>query len=456
MKSKLIGLFLFLLFFSGQIFSTDFKSMVLLIDSSYDVRSAALDVEQSRGQIAALSHPGDVLFSLDPSVKVLTVDDDDVQFGEEVSLTGSASIKIPVGLSALEKEKLAFTQFDLKRKEEALEAARKATFISLYSMYQDIWLLQKEEEILKRELEAEELSYKAASERYALGSITIKALQDAGDSYDEKNEEMLQNSLEQRISWFKLKTVIELEEEPVSLSRIVLDIGELPKPPDLYDWLNTNHPLLKAEREKISQLEQTVDRLGKADLDLSVRAFFNSVNNTVTASVSYDFMNPLITPSVGFPIYTFGDIPSSSGGSATWNVGMSVSLGLGTGKTDKLTIEDLELEIQRSRYRLDYLSENVNLVLRSAYQQHVKNISSMDEALRNLDLSENNRKIVSARKELNQTSELDLLMSENAMQRSLWKIEAARIAMEKSWLNLLDSALKLDIESLNVREAEND
>lgn len=246
-------------------------------------------------------------------------------------------------------------------------------------MYQDIWLLQKEEKILISELEAEELSYKSASERYALGSISIKALEDARNSYNEKNEEMLQNNLEQRISWYKLKTLIELEEDPVPLSRIVLETGELPKPPELYAWLNTHHPLLVAEREKISQLEKTMARLGKADLDLSVKAFFNSVNNTVTASLAYDFIDPLITPAIGFPVYTFGEIPSSSGGgAATWNLGLTVSLGLGTGKSDRLTIEDIELELQRSRYRLDYLSETVNLSLRTAYQEHVKNISAME------------------------------------------------------------------------------
>jgi outer membrane protein TolC len=453
----LMGVSVLLLLFSGQVYSTDFQAMVRLIDSSFEVRSAALDVEQSRVDLELLSHPGDVSFSLDPSVKFLTVDDEDVQFGEEISISGTVSAKIPVGLSSPEKERLTFSQFDLQQKEETLKSARIETFISLFSMYQDIWLLQREEVILEKELDAEELSYKSASERYALGSISIKSLEDARDNYDEKNEEMLQNKLEQRISWYKLKTIIELEEDPVILDRIVLETGELPKPPELYEWLNANHPLLRAEREKIGQLETTMARLVKVDLDLSVKAFFNSVDNTVSASLSYDFMDPLITPAVGFPVYTFGEIPSTSGGgAATWNLGMTFTLGLGTGKSDRLTIEDLELELQRSRYRLDYLSETVNLALRTAYQQHVKNTTALDEAQRILDISENNRKIVSARKELNQTSELDILLSDNAVDRSLWKIEAARIAMEKSWLNLLQSAVKLDPDSLIIREAEND
>lgn len=47
-------------------------------------------------------------------------------------------------------------------------------------------------------------------------------------------------------------------------------------------------------------------------------------------------------------------------------------------------------------------------------------------------------------------------MSDNAVERSLWKIEDSRIAMEKSWLNLLQSAIKLDLENLTIREVEND
>lgn len=48
MNRILIGILFLWFLISGQVFSTDFQSMVRLIDSSYEVRSAALDVEQSR------------------------------------------------------------------------------------------------------------------------------------------------------------------------------------------------------------------------------------------------------------------------------------------------------------------------------------------------------------------------------------------------------------------------
>lgn len=434
-------------------FAEGFESIISRIDTSYDVRTAIIELEQSRGTVDELSHPGDIVFSLDPSVKVVTQEGESI--GGEVQVTGSASARIPVSLSAAAKERLAFSTADVKAREVALDAARIKTYISIFSLYQNIWLLQQEEILLGSELKAAELAYRSASERYALGSVTLKVLDDAGSTLEDKKEELLQNTLNQRISWFQLVSIAGVEEEPVSLAAISLKTGELPKPAELYDWVNSRHPLLIAEREKMRQMEVTASRLEKADFDLGFKAFYNSAGNTVTASVGYDFVTPVLTPSIGFPVYTFGEIPSSSGGISTWNLGMTLNLSLGTGKSDRLTVNDLMLEMEKSRLKIDYLTESVNLVLRTAYQQHLKNISALDEARRNLSVSNESRKIVTVRRELNQASDLDVLVADSAVKRSQWKIDAARINVEKSWLTLLNSALKLNPEELVIIGGEN-
>ncbi|MBN2655678.1 MAG: TolC family protein [Spirochaetales bacterium] len=456
MIKKIILLPVCLSLMGGPVFSIDFSDLVAQIENSYNVRTALLDLEQNRGEIDLMTHPGDIVFSLDPSLKVVTEESE--SFGGEIALSGAASVKIPLALSAVEKEKLSFSLSALKAKEAAVETAKNDTYIKLFSLYQNIWLLQQEERLLVDEQDAAEVALRSAGERYALGSLTLKALEEAGDDLESVRTDLLENQLSQRVSWFELRSLTGLEEDPVPLAKIVLEIDELPKPPELYDWMIASHPLLKAEREKLNQLVTTLSRLKKADLDMNVKAFFNSVGNNLTASINFDIMDPVLTPSIGFPVYTFviNEIPSSSGGTATWNTGLTFNLSLGTGKSDRLSGEGLELEIEKTRLRIEYLSETVNLALRSAYQQHVRNMTALEEAERNLSLSRDNRKVVEARKELNQVSELDLIVSGNAVTRSEWKIEAARINLEKSWLALLNIAVKLNTDELAIREGGDD
>ena len=68
------------------------------------------------------------------------------------------------------------------------------------------------------------------------------------------------------------------------------------------------------------EMEQTLERMGKADFDFSVKSFFNSVGNRFTANLNYDFNDPELTPSLTFPLYTFGEIPSSGSSASTWNM----------------------------------------------------------------------------------------------------------------------------------------
>ena len=56
------------------------------------------------------------------------------------------------------------------------------------------------------------------------------------------------------------------------------------------------------------------------------------------------------------------------------------------------------------------------------------------------------------KKELGQASEFDLLESQSLVARAEWKIEAARINTEISWLTLLEDAAWFEkVELLNIK-----
>ena len=446
MKKKLIFTTLLILLLSPSIFSFNFETFTSQIDNTYEVQSALLNVKQIQNEILSLTHPEDINFSLSPTVKAFTQEGG--TFGEEIEISGSASAKIPLGLSSLEREKLDFSKNALELAEAAVENAREKTYIKIYSLYQKLWLLQEEERILKLEVSAAEDSLEILRQRFALGSVSLINLSTADETLQGRNESFLQNQLEQRITWFELKSLTFLDVDVEPLERMEIIIEELPRPPELYNWIVENHPVIIFEKIKLLQMEQTLDRMRKPDFDFSVKSFFNSVGNTFTANLNYDFNDPELTPSITFPVYTFGSIGGST--SNTWNLGLTFNLSLGTNRSDNLSGDLLETEILNGRAKLDFLIESTNLELRSVHQEHMRDTDALEQAKRVLVRSKDNHKIIETKKELGQVSEYEILESESIIERNNWKIEAARIEMEKSWLNLLESAVWFNKTALKI------
>lgn len=439
MKKKPVLTVMFILILSVSVYSFNLETFTSQIDTTYEVQSALFNVKQIHNEISSLTHPEDVNFSLNPSVKALTREGG--IFGEEIEISGSASVKIPLGLSSLERERLNFAINALDLAEAAVDKAREKTYIKIHSLYQKLWLLQEEERILMLEVSAAEGALEILSQRFALGNAALINLSSADETLQERNDDFLQNQLEQRISWFELKSLTSLDEDVERLEKMEISLEELPKPPELYIWVTENNPEILFEKIKLLQMEQTLKRLRHPDFDISVKSFFNSVGNTFTANLNYDFKDPELTPSITFPLHTFGVIPSSGGSADTWNLGLTFNLSLGTNRSDNLSGEILETEIQIGRAKLDFLIESTNLELRSAYQQHMRDLDALEQMKRALTRSANNHKIIETKKELGQVSAYEILESESIVERSIWKIEAARINAEKSWLNLLENAL---------------
>ena len=443
---RLVLLYLSVLFIGTQAFGLNFQTVTNQLEATYDVEFAMLEVERLEKEIRALLNPEDYNLGFNPTVKAISQEEG--TFGEEIELSGTASLKIPLGLSDIEKERLNFSSDALKLAELAVETAKEKSFIKLYNLYQTAWLLQEEEPILELEVRAAENYSEILLQRFKAGTVSLITLAAADETLQERNDEYSQNILKQRLAWYELMFNADLKMEPEVLVKNSLKMTDLPKPPELSDWIEKNHPLVGIERVKVFQLRQTILRMEKPDLDISVKPFLNYDDHSV--SMSYSFTNPELVSSYSFPLYTYGEIPTNSSNSViTWNAGITVNISLGSNKSDNLNITALELGLRSAEAKLDYLIESLNLGIRSSHQQLVRNQGAFDQAERDLVRSSENHRIMETKKELGQASEFDLLESQSLVARAEWKIEAARISTEISWLSVLEDAAWFEKVDLN-------
>ncbi|HAK46581.1 MAG TPA: hypothetical protein DCO79_11775 [Spirochaeta sp.] len=445
MKKFILSIVIVLLI-SSQAFGLDFKAVKDQIEATYDVEFAKLEVARLEKEIAGLLRPEDFNLSINPTIKAISLEGGD--FGEEIELSGTASFKIPLGLSDIEKEALDFSLDSLELAELSVKTARVKAFIKLYNLYQTAWLLQEEEPILELEVKAAENYSDILYQKFMAGTVSLIALAAADETLQEKKDNYSQNMLKQRLAWYELMFNANLEMEAETLEKNTIEMKDLPKPPELRDWINENHPLVKIERVKIDQLVQTAARLEKLNLDISLKPFLNYADHS--ASLTYAFSDPEITSAYSFPLYTFGEIPPGSNNSTpTWNTGFTINMSIGSNNSDNSKIDTLELGIKSAMMKLDYQIESINLGLRSSYQQFIRNQDALEQAKRNLIRSNENHKIIETKRDLGQASESDLLESQALVARAEWKIEAARINTEVSWLSVLEDAAwfeKVDVE----------
>jgi outer membrane protein TolC len=425
------------IFIGSQVFSLDFQTVTDQLSKTYEVEFAVLDVERLEKEIRALLNPEDYIFAFNPTIKAISLEDG--EFGEEIELSANASLKIPLGLSNIENEKLDYSLNSLKLAKLSLETAKEKSYIKLYNLYQAAWLLQEEEPVLAMEVRAAENSSEVLQQRFKAGTVSLITLAAADENLQERNDEYSLNILKQRLAWYELMFNGNLEIEPEVLEKITIKMEDIPKPPELSVWIQKNHPLVNIERVKIEQLEQTIIRMKKPDFEISLKPFINYADHS--ASLTYSFSDPEITSAYTFPLHTFGEIPAGSGSSsASWNTGLTVNISLGSNRSDNLNIDALELGLKSAEAKLKFLIESLKLGIRSSYQQLIRNQGALDQTERDLIRSNENHKIVETKKELGQASEFDLLESQSLVARAEWKIEAARINTEISWLSVLEDA----------------
>jgi len=444
---RFLLLVLSILFIGSQAFGLNFQTVIYQLEKTYDVEFAMLEVQRLEKEIMALMNPSDYNVGINPSVKAISQEGG--VFAEEIEFSATASLKVPLGLSDVEQEKLNFSLNSLELAEHAVKTAKEKAFIKLYNLYQTAWLLQEEEPVLELEVKAAENYSEILTQKFKAGTVSLITLAAAEETLQERNDNYSQNILKQRLAWFELMFNANLEMEVEALEKNILKMTDLPKPPELSDWIEENHPLVNIERVKIEQLGQTIERMKKSDLDISVKPFVNYDGHA--ASLTYSLNDPGLIGSYTYPGFSIGEIPPSNSSNSvpTWNTGVTVNISLGSNRSDNLNIDALNLGLKSAMAKLDYLIESLNLGIRSSHQQLIRNQGALDQANRDLIRSSENHKIMETKKELGQASQFDLLESQSIVARAEWKIESARINTEISWLSVLEDAAwfeKVDLE----------
>lgn len=477
-RKKITTPFLFLslalFLFQGvpAVYSLTFEEVIGTIEDTYEMQSARREIRRLEAEKKAASSPEDIRAALSPQGTVLSVVDGDT--AEETRFTGAATLSLPFSLSAAEKDAVRTWQNSIAQAQSLASETYVNTYIRLFGLYQNLWLLQQEESVLANEVEASEVYLELMRERFRVGTVPLSTLALAEENLTERQENLITNRLEQRLAWFELSRLTGITAvgdggtapgsssgtttgsagtsltpapglassqfplprlEPVKL-QVKLRADDIPAPPEMEGWIVENHPVLVRERIGITQLRQNLDSLLKPDYDLSVKSFLNYQDHSV--SLTWNLVDPEITAAYNFPIFSLGELPVSSGSSLeTWNTGLGISLSYGSNRNDRLKAEAQAISLEEEQAKIEYLTQQSLLNVRSAYQQLLKSLELVDQASRTLDRSKETRKIVEAKRDLDQSPRHEVLESTAAEARAAWKIEQARIAAEKAYLTLL-------------------
>ena len=432
---------LFVLLTASSLMGLTFSEVMDAADYNFDLNYALLEIDRLEAEVLVVTQPDDLRFAFNPALKVLT--EIDGSFAGETALSGYTSVSIPFSLSGDEKDRLQAARNNLEIAHSNASEVRAASYIKLASLYQDLWLLQQEVAVIEAEVEASELYMELMQERFNSGAIPLVSLNLADETRIERQEALIRNRLEQRLVWFELSLNTGLEGDLTSLEVLEIPISDIPRPPELEGWIVSNHPVPARSRLVIELLRQTTDRKQEPDIDLSIKPFLNYKDHSV--ALTWNVFDPELSAGYTFPLSTWGEIPSGSGSSVeTWNTGFSVNISLGSNRNDKLSAAADEISIREEEARLNYLIQSTFLKVRSAYQQLLRSNELVMQAQRDLERSINNRKIVEAKRELDQAPRHEVLEAVANERRGVWKLRAAEIGSEKAFLNLLREAALFD------------
>lgn len=434
-----------LLIVTPTVTSLSLKDVLARLEETYAVRSARLSVDRAEKELEKLRFSGDPTVSLDPQVKATTRVGE--SFAEEVALSGTASAKFPLGLSEIEKERARAAADALTEARDRLVQARVEAFLEAYGLYQAAWLVREEQGVLTAELDAAQAYTAALRERFQIGDVSLTDLSEAEEDLQRREEAVLEGGLRLRLSWLEMAYTFGFDLTPetpgLNPEPLFPETAELPKPPVLAAWAFEHDIELKALKIGIAQIDYTLARLGKTDLSVSLKGFGGISDHG--ASLTYTFQEPQLSASYSFPIYSFGEVPTSGSGSSedTWNLGLSVGLSYTNGRADALEGESLALARELEMAKIEARQQSLELGIRSRYQQWLKAVQSLEQARRNLERVEQNRKILDSKRSLGLVNDYDILAAAALSARARWTVRAAEIEEKIQQMRAAESAAYL-------------
>ncbi len=402
---------------AGGLAAVTFNDLASGLNDTYTVKSAEMQLDSAGKNIEVLKNPGDWAVSLNPGIKVT----------DKTEITGSLTVKVPLGLSSTEKEKLNVSMDAYTIAAVSVDAAKRKSFSTLYSLYQTAWLLQEEDRVLTAELEAANTKAAVIESQYKNGSVSLTDLTAAQNDLQTRKITSSQELMKQRISWYELSFTVNRAIREDVLERYELPMAELPTPPELSLSAYDNDPDIKAQQLKIAELRQTIARLKTANISLSIKPFAEMGDHSV--SMEYVISDPAISASYAYD--------TSQGGTAgsTWSGGVTFGLSYTGGKSDAQNVSLLEMTVEQETARLDYMHDLLSLQIRTVYQQYLKAVDLLGQAKKDLERSMDNKNIVETKASIGQAAEYEQMEAQAAVLRAQWKVESARIDVEKAYLD---------------------
>lgn len=429
-----------LLMIAPGVASVSLQDVLARIGETYEVRSAQLAVDRAAKELEKVSFVGSPSVSLDPQVKAITRVGE--EFVEEVAFSGTASARVPLGQSDAGKEKVRVAAGALTTAGVRFTQTEAETFVKAIRLYQAAWLAQEEQKVLQAELDAALAYTEALRERFRVGDVSLMDLSETEEDLQRREEAVLEGSLKQRLSWLEIAYTFGFDltpETPVlEAATDYSGSSQLPNPPALAAWAFDHDPELEALNTGIAQIDDTLARLDKVDLSVSLKGFGGVSDHS--ASLSYTFQEPQLSASYTFPIYSFGEVPTSGSGTSedTWNLGLSLGLSYTGARADSMEVASLALQRELEAAKVEARRQNLELSIRSQYQQWLKAVQSLEQARRNVERVEQNRGILDSKRSLGLVNDYDILEATALSERARWNVLAAEIGER---IQRLDTAL---------------
>ncbi|MBU8914283.1 MAG: TolC family protein [Spirochaetales bacterium] len=430
MRIRRLASFALLLVLAGSAGALDLPDVLQRIDQTSEIAEAEAALDLARAELGLARFAGDISFGLQPGVTVSTPETG--PFADEIKLSASASVSAPVGLSDAQSVSVEKAAAAVMAAERAVERAYVDARFEVFLLYEQAWLAQMEQETLAIELETARQVVENNERLFESGLISLVALAASEEDSLEAEISYLENSRDRRITWLELAYKIGLDPtHTLDFEAPVIELGDLPLPPELTDWALRTDPAMIAQRERIADLESLiVEPVSRNPVD-SIRASLSAFSHTV--AVTYNTGASSLSGSYSF-IAAIGGSDETSGPTQTWDIGLSVSLGIQTQRERALELETLTAELEKERERLLFLEDVVTLQVRAKYQQYLLTQGAAEQSARVYEHAQSNLELVQERFLQDRATQLDVVSAETQLVRAETQLTIARAREQEAKL----------------------
>ncbi len=414
-----------------------FSRVLADLDQSTALGAAREAYETSRKEVESSRYPGDPELSLQPGVKTQYSGEDG--YGQ-TDLTMSTGASFVLGRSLLQEEKYRAARRSLQTELLSLQDVRRQRVSYLYQIYSNLWLLQQEYPILVDDKNLAEEKYEGLIQLYENGAVTLSQVEDGQEDLDTAEDSLNQNLLDQRLTWFTLEQARGLSGSRSGdaiplLEDVRFETALDEKPAGMTDDVLNTSPEYSKQQDSVTSLTETMTRLERPDWNVLVKPFLSRDDQDWTMTFNWENRN--LDLGYAFPMGTFNEAESQSVQQDNWVSGISVTLTLGLGKSDRLEKDLLISERLRQQELQKEQADKLSLELRALYQRFIQARKNLDLAREASKRQSRLKEAVVTRFEAGQALRTDRASAEISERMSLWKVEQARVAVQQIYLSLM-------------------